>query len=76
MLLRRFADDMYRFDDEPNFSSFAAALRAGDPDPIVAFNPGVRVPVVAHTKHEDYVAGEVNLKPAIRGGGRLPRTLH
>ena len=57
-----FADDMYRFDDEPNFASFAAALRAGNPDAIVAFNPGVRVPVVAHTKHEDYAAGEVTLK--------------
>jgi len=56
-----FADDMYRFDDEPNFASFAAALRAGNPEAIVAFNPGVRVPVVVHTKHEDYTAGEVNL---------------
>ncbi len=56
-----FADDMYRFDDEPNFASFAAALRAGNPDSIVAFNPGVRVPVVAHTKEENYAAGEVNL---------------
>jgi len=56
-----FADEMYRFDDEPNFASFAAALRAGNPEAIVAFNPGVRVPVVVHTKHEDYTAGEVNL---------------
>jgi hypothetical protein len=56
-----FADAMYRFDDEPNFASFAAALRAGNPDAIVAFNPGVVVPVVAHTKYEDYAAGEVNL---------------
>jgi hypothetical protein len=56
-----FADDMYRFDDEPNFASFAAALKAGNPNAIVAFNPGVRIPVVAHTKYEDYAAGEVNL---------------
>jgi len=56
-----FADEMYRFDDEPNFASFAAALRAGNPEAIVAFNPGVRVPVVVHTKYEDYTAGEVNL---------------
>ena len=56
-----FADEMYRFDDEPNFASFAAALRAGNPDAIVAFNPGVRVPVIAYTKYEDYTAGEVNL---------------
>ncbi len=57
-----FADQMYRFDDEPNFASFAAALRAGNPRAIVAFNPGVRVPVVVHTRHEDYTAGEVTLR--------------
>jgi len=56
-----FADQMYRFDDEPNFASFARALKAGNPDALVAFNPGVRIPVAAHTKHEDYAAGEVNL---------------
>jgi hypothetical protein len=56
-----FPDQMYRFDDEPNFASFARALKAGNPDAIVAFNPGVKVPVIGHTKHEDYTAGEVNL---------------
>ena len=55
-----FADKMYRFDDEPNFASFARALRAGNPDAIVAFNPGVLIPVVAHAKCEDYSAGEVD----------------
>ena len=54
-----FADDMYRFDDEPNFASFAAALKAGNPHSIVAFNPGVRVPVICHSEHEDYTAGEI-----------------
>jgi hypothetical protein len=57
-----FADAMYRFDDEPNFASFARALKAGNPEALVAFNPGVRIPVAAHTKHEDYAAGEVNLE--------------
>jgi hypothetical protein len=56
-----FADQMYRFSDEPNFASFAAALKAGNPEAIVAFNPGVRIPVAAHTRFEDYAAGEVNL---------------
>ena len=56
-----FPDQMYRFDDPPNFASFAAALRAGNPEAIVAFNPGVRVPVIVHSKHEDYTAGEVTL---------------
>lgn len=54
-----FADEMYRHDDAPNFASFAAALRAGNADSIVAFNPGVLVPVVCHTEHEDYTAGEI-----------------
>ena len=54
-----FADEMYRHADAPNFASFAAAMRAGNPDAIVAFNPGVKVPVVCHTECEDYVAGEI-----------------
>lgn len=67
-----FADEMYRFDDEPNFASFAAALRAGNPQAIVAFNPGVRVPIVVHTKHEDYTAGEVNLQQLPQAVEALP----
>jgi hypothetical protein len=31
-----FADQMYRFDDEPNFASFARALKAGNLESIVA----------------------------------------
>lgn len=53
------ADRMYRHDDEPNFASFAAAARSGNPNSIVAFNPGVKVPVVCHSDVEDYTAGEV-----------------
>lgn len=53
------ADLMYRFRDPPNFVSFAAALRAGNPDSIVAFNPGVKVPIVCHWEEEDYTAGEI-----------------
>lgn len=56
-----FADKMYRFDEPPNFASFAAAMKAGNPDAIVAFNPGVGATVRAHTKFDDYSAGEVNL---------------
>jgi len=55
-----FADEMYRFEDAPNFASFAAALRAGNPDAIVAFNPGVKVPIVCHSEYEDYTAGEIS----------------
>ena len=54
-----FADEMYRFPDEPNFGSFAAALRAGNADRLVAFNPGVMVPLICHADEEDYTAGEI-----------------
>jgi hypothetical protein len=50
---------MYRHDESPNFRSFAAALKAGNPDSIVAFNPGIEVPVVSITEYEDYTAGEI-----------------
>ena len=55
-----FADEMYRHPDAPNFESFAAALKAGNPDSLVAFNPGVKVPVICHSEHEDYTAGEIS----------------
>lgn len=51
---------MYRHPDPPNFESFAAALKAGNPDSIIAFNPGVKVPVISMTEHEDYTAGEIS----------------
>lgn len=54
-----FADEMYRHSDAPNFGSFAAALKAGNPDALVAFNPGVLTPVVCHAEDEDYTAGEI-----------------
>lgn len=54
-----FADEMYRCEDEPNFKSFAAALKAGNPESLVAFSPGVCIPVISHTDHEDYTAGEI-----------------
>ncbi len=55
-----FSDSMYRHPDPPNFQSFAQALKAGNPDAIVAFNPGVKAPVVSLTEHEDYTAGEIS----------------
>ncbi len=54
------ADVMYRQPEAPNFASFAAALKAGNPDSLVAFNPGVKVPVICHSEHEDYTAGEIS----------------
>mgnify|MGYP001064593569 CR=1 FL=1 len=54
-----FADEMYRAGEAPNFCSFAAALKAGNPDSLVAFNPGVLTPVICHSEYEDYTAGEI-----------------
>ncbi len=55
-----FADEMYRHPDPPNFQTFAAALKAGNPEGIVAFNPGVKTPVISLTEYEDYTAGEIS----------------
>lgn len=55
-----FADTMYRFKDAPNFKSFADAMRAGNPDSVVAWNPGVLYPPVTMDEEEDYTAGEIN----------------
>ena len=55
-----FADAMYRSPDAPNFESFAAETRAGNPASIVAFNPGVKEPIIVHSTSEDYTAGEID----------------
>ena len=44
----------------PNFESFAAAARAGNPDNVVGFNPGVVYRSISVTPHEDYIAGEID----------------
>jgi hypothetical protein len=70
------ADVMYRAPEPPNFASFAAALKAGNPDSLVAFNPGVKVPVVCHSEFEDYTAGEISdafPAPSMYGRPRLGR---
>jgi alpha-L-fucosidase len=51
---------MYRSKEPPNFESFAAASRAGNPDGVVAFNPGVVYRTISITPYEDYIAGEVD----------------
>jgi hypothetical protein len=53
-------NQMYRTDEEPNFKSFAAASRAGNPKSAVAFNPGVVNRTLSITPHEDYIASEVS----------------
>ncbi len=67
-----FPNTMYRSLDPPNFASFAAAARAGNPDAAVAFNPGVVYRMLSLTPHEDFTAGEID-KPELvtirRGSG-------
>jgi len=53
-------DEMYRQTDAPNFASFAQAARRGNPNSIVAFNPGVKVPIISESDQEDYTAGEID----------------
>ncbi len=70
------ADVMYRAAEAPNFASFATALKAGNPDSLVAFNPGVKVPVICHTEAEDYTAGEISdafPAPSMYGRAKLGR---
>jgi hypothetical protein len=51
---------MYRSAEAPNFGSFAAAARAGNPASALAFNPGVLYRTISITPEDDYVAGEVD----------------
>jgi len=59
-----FPNSMYRSADAPNFASFAAAARAGNPGAIVAFNPGVIYRIISITPDEDFTAGEID-KPKL-----------
>jgi hypothetical protein len=51
---------MYRHAAAPNFASFAAAARAGNPNSAIAFNPGVVGRLLSLAPEEDYTAGEIN----------------
>jgi hypothetical protein len=55
-----FPNSMYRSADAPNFASFAAVARAGNPDSAVAFNPGVIYRLISVSPDEDYTAGEID----------------
>lgn len=62
-----FADAMYRQAEEPNFASFAAAMRAGNPEALLAFNPGCRTQLAMVTPEEDFTAGELDYFLALSG---------
>jgi alpha-L-fucosidase len=51
---------MYRSKSAPNFESFAAAARAGNPQNAIAFNPGVIPRLISVSPDEDYIAGEIS----------------
>jgi hypothetical protein len=53
-----FPNTMYRWPEEPNFRSFAAAARAGNGRAAVGFNIGPGVRVQSATPYEDFTAGE------------------
>src|SRR5215469_7430140 len=55
-----FPNSMYRSPDPPNFASFAAAARAGNPNAVLAFNPGVVYRILSMTPYEDFTAGEID----------------
>ncbi|MBD3177855.1 MAG: hypothetical protein GF320_21990, partial [Armatimonadia bacterium] len=46
--------------NDDNLAVFAEALKAGNPEAIVAFNRGVDPEVMPYTPHEDYTCGEQN----------------
>lgn len=52
-------EHIFRSADEPNYRSFAAAFRAGNPKALLAFNGGLETPVIAHSEYEDFTAGEI-----------------
>jgi alpha-L-fucosidase len=66
---------MYRSTERPNFASFAAAARSGNPQSVVAFNPGVVYRSISITPYEDYNAGEIDLPDRISikraSGGKI-----
>lgn len=55
-------DGCYRYIgyDEEKLAMLAAALRAGNPKRILAFNPGVEPQVRAYSRYEDFTCGEQN----------------
>ena len=55
-----FPNSMYRSSEAPNFATFAAGARAGNPNSSIAFNPGVIYRLISISPDEDYIAGEID----------------
>ncbi len=61
-------EDRYPEQAPPNFHTFADALRGGNPDALIAFNPGVAGAVSHVSDDEDFTAGEAaNALPVCQG---------
>ena len=64
--------EQFEHPETPNWASFASALRAGNPNSLLAFNPGWvqygdgRGPIFQNGPEEDYTAGEINDPPDLR----------
>ena len=71
-----FADEMYRHPKGPNFQTFAQAMKAGNTQSLVAFNPGQLVPLVSHSEYEDYTAGEISANYPLCPGRWVERNHH
>jgi hypothetical protein len=73
-----YPNSMYRSPEPPNFASFAAAARAGNPASAVAFNPGVIYRLISVSPDEDYTAGEIDKPDQVTvrrsAGGRIDGT--
>ena len=59
----------YPDNEPPNLKTYAEALREGNPATLIAFNPGVKVPVIAYSRYEDYTAGELSGDLPVGGWG-------
>ena len=58
----------YSHPDAPNYRSFAEALKAGNPDAIVAFNNGLRTPLYSITECDDFTPGEIERDMTVAAG--------
>jgi len=61
----------YNEADAPNFRSLTEALKAGNPDALVAFNQGLRTPAYSTTEFNDYTPGEIDRDLTV-SPGHLP----
>ena len=51
--------ERYPEDEPPNLRTYAEALKAGNPDAIMAFNSGANALVVPYSAYEEYTSGEM-----------------